>query len=392
LVALKSTYLLVPLVHFPLSVVAVALATRHLRTTLVWCATATAAAMVGILPWMLIHVPRWYAAWATLDPSVTATAEGNHSESPLSPLDLFSLKPLFFGHGASFTHYTVAVLLVGLCCALIVFRARRHAWSDNPSILWSLSGCAMLPILYLVILPMLGRYQVGYETALRYICPILIALVPAAIILAGGAPPGIPRQESGQNRRPLAALMTISLPTFVMLGAFFGPLVNRIEQATNHGSILSFPVVKAPIFSMYSRFAMSDEAKATVSDLQHLVPAGETLVAWISLPLHLDYRRNRIFDVEPGGLGSPAQDFPFDGDADSADEYFRRRGVRYVLWQYSGAVVRLDKHLLNASASRFAHIRRNRRNTLAFNRMLFDLSQRSQILYEDASYRLFRLP
>ena len=137
---------------------------------------------------------------------------------------------------------------------------------------------------------------------------------------------------------------------------------------------------------------MSDEAKGTVSDLQHLVPAGETLVAWISLPLHLDYRRNRVFDVEPGGLGSPAQDFPFDGAAESADEYFRRHGVRYVLWQYSGTVVRLDKHLLNASASRFAHKRRNRRNTLAFNRMLFDLSQRSQILYEDASYRLFQLP
>jgi len=392
LVALKSTYLLIPLAHFPLSVAAVAFATRRMRTTLAWCVTVAATAMVGILPWMLIHAPRWYTAWAALGPSVTATAEGNHLESPLPPLDLFSLKPLFLGLGASFAHYTVAVLLVCLCCALIVYRARQHAWSENPSILWSLSGCAMLPILYLVTLLTLGRYLTGYDTALRYICPILIALVPAAIVLAGEALPGIPRQERGQNLRSLVALMTISLPTFLLLGAFFGPLVNRIEQAANHGSILSFPVAQAPIFLNYSRFAMSDEAKEAVSQVQHLVPEGETLVAWISLPLHLDYRRNRIFNVEPAGLGSPAQDFPFDGDAEAGEEYFRRHGVRYVLWQYSGTVVRLDKDLLKASASRLAYNRRNDRNTLAFNRMLFDLSQRSQILHEDASYRLFRLP
>ena len=136
---------------------------------------------------------------------------------------------------------------------------------------------------------------------------------------------------------------------------------------------------------------MSGEAKAAVSDVQRLVPEGETLVAWISLPLHLDYRRNRIFDVEPAGLASPAQDFPFDGDAEAGEEYFLRHGVRYVLWQYSGTAVRLAKQLLNESASRFAHIRRNARNTLAFNRMLFDLSRRSQILYEDKTYILFRL-
>ena len=136
---------------------------------------------------------------------------------------------------------------------------------------------------------------------------------------------------------------------------------------------------------------MSDEAKGAVSDLQNLVPEGETLVAWITLPLHLDYRRNRIFDVEPGGLASPAQDFPFDGDAESADEYFRRHGVRYVLWQRSGADARSAERWLKVAASRFAHDRRYGRNTLAFYRMLFDLSQRSQILHEDKTYLLFRL-
>ena len=396
LVALKSTYLLVPLFHFPLSVLAVAVATRRIRTTLIyaqpWCVTVAAIAMAGILPWMLIHAPRWYAAWAALGPSVTTTAEGNQSEFSLLSLDLFSLKPLSWGLGASFAHYTVAVLLVCLCCALIAYRPRRHAWSRNPSILWSLSSCAMLPILYLVTLLIFERYLSGYDRALRYMCPILIALVPAAIIFAGEAPPEIPRQERGQNMRPLMALMAISLPTFLLLGAFFGPLVNRIDQAANHGSILSFAAARAPIYSKFSRFSMSDEAKEAVSEMQHLVPEGETLLAWISLQLHLDYRRNPIFSVEPAGLVSPAQDFPFDGDTEAAEEYFRRHGVRYVLWQRSGAVVRSDKYLLNLLDSRNASRRRFGRIVLAFSRMLFDLSQRSQILHEDKTFLLFRLP
>ena len=192
--------------------------------------------------------------------------------------------------------------------------------------------------------------------------------------------------------RPLMALMAISLPTFLLLGAFFGPLVNRIDQAANHGSILSFAAARAPIYSKFSRFSMSDEAKEAVSEMQHLVPEGETLLAWISLQLHLDYRRNPIFSVEPAGLVSPAQDFPFDGDTEAAEEYFRRHGVRYVLWQRSGAVVRSDKYLLNLLDSRNASRRRFGRIVLAFSRMLFDLSQRSQILHEDKTFLLFRLP
>ncbi len=392
LVALKSTYLLVLLVHFPLSVVAVAVATRRIRTTLVWGVTVAAAAMVCILPWMLLHAPRWYAAWAALGPSVTATAEGNHAGSPLPPLDLISLEPLSHGLGAGFAHYTVAVLLVGLCCALIAYRARRHAWSGNPSILWSLSGCAMLPVLYLVTLMTLGRYLTGYETALRYIGPILVALVPAAIILAGEERAGIPRQGRSQNMGSMAALMMISLPTFLLLGAFYGPLVKRIEQAVNHGSILSFPAAIAPIYSEFSRFAMSDEAKGEVSELQNLVPEGEILLAWISLPAHLDYRRNPILNIEPAGLGSPAQDFPFDGDAEAHENYLRRHGVRYVLWQHSGIVARSVERLSIEITSPFGYVRRDGLNALAFNRMLFDLSQRSNILHQDKTYLLFRLP
>jgi len=250
----------------------------------------------------------------------------------------------------------------------------------------------MLPVLYLVTLMTLGRYLTGYETALRYIGPILIALVPAAIILAGEERPGTPRQGRGQNTGSMAALMTISLPTFLLLGAFFGPLVNRIEQAVRDGSILSFPAARAPIYSSFSRFAMSDEAKGAVSALQRLVPEGETLVAWISLPLHLDYRRNRIFNVEPAGLGSPAQDFPFDGGAEASEEYFRRLGVRYVLWQHSGLGIRSVERLLIESSWPSAYVRRDGRNALAFNRMLLDLSQRSKILHEDKTYLLFRLP
>ena len=137
---------------------------------------------------------------------------------------------------------------------------------------------------------------------------------------------------------------------------------------------------------------MSDEAKGEASELQNLVPEGEILLAWISLPAHLDYRRNPILNIEPAGLGSPAQDFPFDGDAEAHENYLRRHGVRYVLWQHSGIVARSVERLSIEITSPFGYVRRDGLNAIAFNRMLLDLSQRSNILHQDKTYLLFRLP
>ena len=86
---------------------------------------------------------------------------------------------------------------------------------------------------------------------------------------------------------------------------FVEPLVNRVKQAASHGSVLSFPgAYQDQAYLAYSRFALGGAAADEVSRLQHMVPEGETLVAWISLPVYLDFGRNRIFDVQPAGLGS----------------------------------------------------------------------------------------
>ena len=125
--------------------------------------------------------------------------------------------------------------------------------------------------------------------------------------------------------------------------------------------------------------------------MQRLVPEGETLLAWISLPLHLDFQRNRIFDVQPAGLGSPMQDFPFGVGADEGIEYFRTHGVRYVLWQHSGTAVRDDGELMYRASKPYAYNRRSFQNTLAFNKMLRAVSRRSEILHDDGTFLLFRV-
>ncbi len=392
LVAVKPTFLLVILVHFLLSAAAVAWTTRRLRSVSSWCFTTVTIALGSILPWMIIHATRWYDTWSARGIFGAAEAENGGAAASLPTVDLFSAEQLFLGFGASFAHYTEVVVVVYLWCVLIVFHGRRQGRDEDGLLAWSVVSCATLLIFYLVIVLVVGRFLLGYNTALRYACPVFLAVAPAAAVFAGKALSTIQPKGIMEKLRPWPAVIVIALPTALLSWAFFEPLVARIEQAVAYGHVLSFrPWSQSPVFLGYNQFALSAKAKSEVSSMQHLIPEGETLVAWISLPLHLDYRRNRIFDVQPAGLGAPMQDFPFGGDADEGIEYFRRHGVRYVLWQYTGAAVRNDGELMYRASKPFAYNRRSFQNTLAFNGMLLAVSKRSEILHDDGTYLLFRV-
>ena len=388
LVALKPTFLLVALVHYLLSVDAAAWTMRRPRRVLVWGATVAAASLGGLLPWVIVHVPGWRLAFAAQGPLPTADADW----SPAPPFDLFSAAPLHFGMGTSFAHYTAVALLVAVWCLYMLTGACRRNPSDDAATSWRLACCAVLPILYFGGALSVGRYLTGYGDLLRYICPVFIATLPAAIVAMGQAFTGrAPGEGADEGSRPSRALLAIALPAIALSLVFVEPLVNRVKQAVSHGSVLSFPgAYQDQAYLAYSRFALGGAAADEVSRLQHMVPEGETLVAWISLPVYLDFGRNRIFDVQPAGLGSRLDGSSLLRETETLVDFFRRHDIGYLLWQRRGAAVRSDGQLWLLSVSPFAYPRRNGRSTLAFNRTLDELSKRSQVLFDDGTYILLR--
>lgn len=64
--------------------------------------------------------------------------------------------------------------------------------------------------------------------------------------------------------------------------------------------------------------------------LQATVPAGERLAIMLDDPAFLDYRRNRIFNLDTPGYASPAPGLPAFAGADALRAYFRGLDIRYL--------------------------------------------------------------
>ena len=302
LVALKPTFLLVALVHYLLSVDAAAWTMRRPRRVLVWGATVAAASLGGLLPWVIVHVPGWRLAFAAQGPLPTADADW----SPAPPFDLFSAAPLHFGMGTSFAHYTAVALLVAVWCLYMLTGACRRNPSDDAATSWRLACCAVLPILYFGGALSVGRYLTGYGDLLRYICPVFIATLPAAIVAMGQAFTGrAPGEGADEGSRPSRALLAIALPA-IALSLVVCRTARQPRQTGrwSHGSVLSFPGATQDQNAYLATAGRGRRSRGRSLAAAHMVPAGETLVAWISLPVYLD---GRIGYSSVAGLGSPGR-------------------------------------------------------------------------------------
>jgi hypothetical protein len=314
----------------------------------------------------------------------------SHTAPIINP---FSLEPLFWGFGANFAYYTLTILLIG-CCGIILIVFRRSTYPSN-SVLTAtaLAACLTPPILYGLNIFIISPMLFGPESSLRYLCPVMIAAAPSAMIMAATFVSGANPQLKTKRRfvkRPIGIVAFFSL---VLLVAFFASFSERVKQAFTYGSILSFSnLAKDPKYVAYNHYVFSAAAKKKVHTAQQIVPQNESLAAWTSLALHLDYRRNRIVDIEPAGLASPLTDFPFGQGTADGIRYFQALGIDYVLWQYRGYAVRSEQSILTMAASPYEGFQRIGVSTHQFVKFLINLTKQSEILYNDGSIVLLKLP
>jgi len=132
------------------------------------------------------------------------------------------------------------------------------------------------------------------------------------------------------------------------------------------------------------RYALSDQTRREILQLQSHVPASQLLVAWINAPYFLDYRRNQIIDVDMAGTSTPWAHVP--------------AGAQYFLWQYQGYAIGGEGDL----ASRMykpnigARDRLIAQRSLDFANVLTQCANNSQVIAQlddhGERYVLFRLP
>ncbi len=290
-----------------------------------------------LLPWALVHAPNYLAALHTHHPAPTPVAGDIDTER----MNVFSSEPLAYGSTAA--NYTALVIAIAIC-GVICRRAGALAIT-----------CVAT---FLVFIYVLGPMQYGYDHGLRYFTVVAIGLAPAIFGLT-------------ENRRRWLPLMVAIIP----LAAFGPSLRSRIATAYNTHSAASYAwLTKDPDYVAYNQRVLAGSERDAVKALQERVPPGEPILAWINTPFYLDYKRNRIIDIDTAGIGVPWSAIP---------------SAQYLIWDYAGfATVDPDAYedsALNAGAGE----RKDSMMTLDFIRRLN--SAKGEVLYDDGKVKVLRL-
>jgi hypothetical protein len=305
-----------------------------------WAIRAGAAAAIFLSPWVLIHLPHYLAGFRAHLPAPTPVS----GQVEMDSLNLFSFKTL--DYQSSPGNYTL--LIVAMClCAVISRRPPR-----------TIAVCASGVATFFVFIYVLGPIHAGYEHSLRYFAPIAIGLAPAIF---------------GMTRRSWISLLIAAIPV-----AAFGPsLVTRVKWAVTTHSVSSYvELATAPDYLEYNRRVLYGAERETVKAIQERVPAGETVLAWVNTPFYLDYKRNRIIDIEPAGIGNPWAALP---------------AARYLILDYHGYATRPREEYVEFALDVGAGERRNALRTLDFIRRLDGLMRDGEVIYDDREIKVVRL-
>jgi hypothetical protein len=120
---------------------------------------------------------------------------------------------------------------------------------------------------------------------------------------------------------------------------------------------------------------LSGEAHKKMASIQDVVPARESILAWVSMSMDLDFRRNEIYPTYEYGISNSLLVMPLAKGADAMRRYFRQRGIRYFMWEYNGYGMK--------SQARYGGFQRK------FIKVLTDFLSGSRILYNDGGIIVF---
>jgi hypothetical protein len=303
------------------------------------------AAVLFLSPWILVHAPNYLAALHTHHSAPTPVAGDIDTER----MNLFSVEPLAYGSTAA--NYTVLVIALSIC-GVICWRARSMK---------AVAGYATAVATFLIFVYVFGPMQYGYDHGLRYFTPVAIGIAPAVFGLTAANRP-----------RWLPILIAI-----VPLAAFAPSLRTRVATEISTHSAASYAwLTKDADYLEYNRRVLTGPEWEFVKSLQGRIPPGEPILAWINTPFYLDYKRNRILDIDTAGIGVPWSAIP---------------AARYLIWDYAGFATADEDAYEGTALNVGAGERRDSMMTLDFIHRLNRMVAAGEVLFDDGKVKVVRL-
>jgi hypothetical protein len=155
--------------------------------------------------------------------------------------------------------------------------------------------------------------------------------------------------EKGQiNFFRLFSVGTVTLTLVIVLTPSW---YQRAKKMTKYHSMVAYRVSDSRY--EYNLEMLTEGVKQKVIKMQELTDPGETILAWLETPFFLDFSRNRVFCVAASGMINSGVEVEkrFSGGGEQLREYFRKYGIRYVIWGHRGTRPEKGKSLLRLAQS-----------------------------------------
>jgi hypothetical protein len=314
-----------------------------------WALRTGLASALFLLPWALVHAPNYLAALHAR-PSPLATPAPTVTDA----VNLLSWKPLEYG--STTANYTMLVAAIALC-GWICWKARARN---------VLACCVAGVVTFFVFIYVLGPMNYGYHHGLRYFTAVVIGLAPVIFGFTALA-------DHDRGGRMWLSLVVAAIP----LAAFGPSLRTRVLTALHTHSMVSYSwVLEDEDYVDYIRRVLYGPERQAVHALQQRVPAGEPILAWTNTPFYLDYRRNRIIDIDTAGIGTP---------------WARMPEASYLIWDYDGFATLASEDHTQRTKNAGANERKDAALTLEFIKQLDLAVSQGEVIYDDDDVKIVRL-
>jgi hypothetical protein len=323
-----------------------------------WGLVTAGMTLLFLSPWLLLYLPDYIHSSFASPPHIKDIVIPYDR-----PLNLLSVLPLFYS--STPLHYTFLCLAIAIVAGgAILYKTEKL--TIFPAKLATSGGTIIAAyLLFIQTSPLVS----GFETSIRYSIPILIAGTPLILSL-------VYLWAVGNKNIRFSPLFTVIAPILgtIIIFSFYPSFAVRIRQAYQNGSILAFSsnAVKSK-FIEYSNRVINGDVKQRVISAQEQVPAGQPLLAWLSTPFYLDYRRNTVYDAERSGIATPWASIP---------------DANYFLIQYEVPPVRtLGVYLHPKPGKREIYISKK---CIAFLQFYQQLPKTTDAIYDDGKILVFR--
>jgi hypothetical protein len=366
LIVLKPIYILFPLIFFSLLIFFYFFFYKLNKEFIFLILIIPILTIILCLPWTIFSLKNYFNFQSNIG-SIDLQLNMLQSYVP----SIISIKALKFG--ATQFHYSLLIFLGSFLVLLNIFllKNKKIELNEHSTRIFIVSSSSLLAIfvIYLILLMLAGINYIQFGTSIRYSIPFVIATFPLGFLIL-----------SSLYKNHLQYLKVfISLIILTSLVSFFPHYVKRTNQYYKCGSQLSFSSAAcSKQYLDYNKFVFTTNKKDSVRKLQEYIPEGETIMAWINTPFYLNFKRNKIIEMDVVGINNPWATFP---------------SSKYMIWEYKGLATRSFKYLNRQANNETFYDRMSAIRTLILIRKIQEMLKigKIDIIKNDGSTIIFEI-